>query len=157
VTTTNGYDERQRITSSSIGTTAGALNTTWMYYNNSDVTKTLPDNSFTTALLDSAHRLGAIADTKDDQIDWTLDANGDAVDALIFDPNGNVDFYRTATFDALGRKLKDTSTVTGASVVWTYDKDSNPLTVTDQLNHTTTNVFDALNHLSKSTDNTGGE
>lgn len=156
VTTTDSYDPRQRITSSSVSTSAGALDTTWTYYNFGDVTTTLPDNSELTTVLDSAHRLYALSDYYNEQTDWPLDTNGDPVATLKFDRNGNIDFWRNATYDALGRKLKDTSTVTGASYVWTYDKNGNPLTVADPLSHTTTNVFDALNRVSTSTDaNTG--
>jgi RHS repeat-associated protein len=156
VTTTDGYDQRQRITSSSVSTAAGADNTTWTYYNDGDVATTLPDSSALLTLLDSAHRLGGIADNYNEQFDFTLDSNGDPTESYIQDRNGGTDFDRTAKFDALGRKLKDTSTVTNASIVWTYDKNGNPLTVTDQLSHKTTNVFDALNRLSKSTDANSG-
>jgi len=156
VTTTNTYDPRQRIASSSLSTTAGALTTTWTYYNDGDVTTTLPDGSATLTLLDTAHRLGGIADNYNDQQDWGLDSNGDPTSTTFFNPSGGAPFYRTATFDALGRKLKDTSTVTSASYVWTYDKNGNPLTAADPLGHTTTNVFDALNRFSTSTDANSG-
>jgi RHS repeat-associated protein len=156
VTTTIVYDPRQRITSSSVSTTAGALNTTWEYFNDGDVTTTLPDGSARQVLLDSAHRLAAIADNYNEQLDLTLDSNGDPVESYIQDRNANTPFDRTATYDALGRKLKDTSLVTGASIVWTYDNNGNPLTVTDQLSHKTTNTYDALNRLSTSKDASGG-
>ena len=156
VSTTITYDGRQRPLTSTVATAAGPLTTSWTYYNRGDVTTTLPDGSLLMRIVDSAHRQIAIADNYDNQLDWVLDANGDAVDRVIFDPSGAIKFQRPATYDGLGRMLKDTSTVTSASTVYTYDSNGNVLTVTDPLGHTTVRVFDPLNRLTQSTDVSGG-
>lgn len=116
VTTTLAYDGRQRLTSSSVSTEAGARTTTYSYSTDTHIqTVTLPDGSERINAYDTAHRLTAVADNINDQLEWTLDANGDATLRAIADPLNNTTFARTATFDALGRKLQDTSTVTGQS------------------------------------------
>lgn len=156
VVTALTYDARQRLLSRSVDTGAGTLTTSYIYYLNGDVTTTLPDGSFVTSLHDQAHRLIADADADGNQIDWVLDALGDATGHVLFDPSGAITFYRIATFDALGRQLTDTSTTTGESWRYTYDANGNRLTSEDPLRHMTTQVFDALNRLTASADANGG-
>jgi RHS repeat-associated protein len=156
VTTTLAYDARQRLTSSAVTTSAGVLTTSWTYFTNANITTTLPDGSFITSLHDTAHRIIAYADYYNDQKDWTLDALGDPGQPTVFNPLGTAVFERSTSFDALGRKLTDTSVVTGKSWVYTYDNNGNQLTVTDPLTHKTTRVFDTLNRITKITDANSG-
>jgi RHS repeat-associated protein len=156
VSTVSAYDQRQRLTSSTVATSAGTLTTTFTYYLNGDVTTTLPDGSFLTSLHDTAHRVIGYADNYDDQADKTLDALGDSTARTIFSLNGTATFYRTATFDPLGRQLTDTSTTTGKSWTYSYDKLGNSLTTQDPLGHISKRVFDALSRVTTSTDANGG-
>ena len=161
ITTAMTYSPRQWLTSRAISTTTGLLSTNSTYYPNGELEYALaPDGSGNTNLYGfeqaGSGDVYAIADRYDNQIDHYLDALGDSTQTLVFDPSGNIDFWRTASFDALGRKLQDTSTVTGKSTSWSYDKNGNALTITDPLGHMTTRAFDALNRLGTSTDANGG-
>lgn len=155
VVTTLVYDTRQRLLSVSLSTSGGPLTTAYTYYLNGDVTTALPDGSLMTSLHDRAHRLIGYADTYDNQLDWTLDALGDAVAHVFFDPKGSIAFYRTATFDAMGRELTDTSTTTGKSWRYAYDHSGNTISIEDPLHHITARGFDALNQLTTITDANG--
>jgi len=158
VTTTNSYDGRMRRLSSSVATGAGTMTTSWAYYDTTsdgDILATQPDGSTLFYLFDTAGRLDAVADNYDNQLVLYLDAYGDVIGRILTTSTTGM-FWRNATFDDLGRKLQDTSRTTGQSIVFTYDSNSNSLTTTDPLGHTTTRLFDALNRPSKSTDaNTG--
>ena len=156
VTTTLTYDGRQRPLTSAVSTTGGTRTTSWAYANSGDVTTTLPDGSEIITALDGAHRNEGFSNNLSEQYVSTLDALGDPVDTSIFNGSSTRVFDRTGTFDALGRQLKDTSTVTSQSYVRTFDNNGNALTITDPLSHATTQVFDALNRLYKSTDASSG-
>ena len=157
VTTTFTYDGRQRLTSSSVSTSAGPRTTAYTYSTGNNIqTVTLPDGSALTNSYDASHRLTGLADNIGNQMRWTLDANGDAVQRALLDAGSNTRFARTATFDTLGRMLQDTSAATQKSTVYIYDNDGNAVSITDPLNHQTAQVFDALNRLTQVTDANGG-
>ena len=156
VLTTIVYDPRQRPTSSTVTTAAGPLTTSWEYFTDGGIRTTLPDGSSSEQVVDSAHRLIALADNYDDQIDWTLDSMGNAISRLTFDPAGKAYFWRAAAFDALGNKIQDKSIATGASSIFTYDKNGNLLSTKDPLGHLTAFTYDALNRLQRTTDAIAG-
>ncbi len=150
------YDVRQRLTSRSINTAAGALTTSYVYDSAGNLlSTTLPDGSVLTNAYDSAHRLTKVTDALGNYTSYTLDALGDRTQVTVFRIDGTLTWQRSGTFDALGRELVDT-TGAGQTTTRTFDPNGNVLTVKDGLNHTTANTYDALNRLSTSTDANGG-
>jgi RHS repeat-associated protein len=151
-TTSLTYDGRQRLIRASLGTTAGALVTSYNYDAAGNQTRTtLPDGSFTESSFDAAHRVVAVNDALGQAISYTLDALGDPAKLAI--PAGG--FSRLASFDTLGRLLKQTGAA-GQETRTTYDSSGNALTTVDPLGQTTRRVFDALNRPTRVTDAIGG-
>jgi len=156
VTTTLTYDQRQRLTSSAVTTTAGTLTTTYTIDPAGELTKlTLPDSSYLSYLFDSAHRVTQVTDALGNYKQFTPDALGDITALNVYNNTNGLRYQHSATYDALSRRLTD---VGGASqtTTFTYDKNGNPLTIKDGLNQQSTQVFDGFNRLTKITDaNTG--
>lgn len=152
VTTTLTYDARQRLTTSTVHTSAGLLTTTYTIDPTGELSKlTLPDSSYLAYGYDTAHRLTQITDTLGNYIKYTLDALGDRTASNIYNSSSTLERQHSATFDALGRILTD---VGGESQTTTYgyDPNGNILTIIDPLSNQTTRTFDALNRLSTSLD-----
>lgn len=148
VTTTLAYDARQRITSSSVSTSAGARTTTYTRDPAGQLTQvTLPDNSFIAYTYDTAHRVTKITDALTHFLQYTLDALGDITSVGAFNSSTDQRYQHSATFDALGRKLTDVG-ASGQTTTNSYDANGNALTILDPLSHQTTQAFDALNRLS---------
>jgi RHS repeat-associated protein len=153
VSTALTYDGRQRLTSSTVTTGMGALTTTYTLDPVGELAKlTLPDNSFFSYDYDSAHRLVEIADTQNENIQYTLDALSDITAGNTFDSNEVLRYQHSATFDALGRILTDVGGAGQTTAYSNYDNNGNVQTITDPLMHATTQSFDALNRLTKFTD-----
>ncbi len=154
VKTTRTYDGRQRLSTNAVTTTAGVLTTTWTYDKAGNLTQlTLPDSSYRLMTYDNAHRLTQIADNSGAYRLFTLDNLGDATAINEYSKAGGAAVAsRSATFDSLGRILDDTSATTGKSIVYTWDGNGNPLTVTDGNGYTTKRAYDALNRVSTITD-----
>ena len=156
VTTTLGYDPRQRLTSRAVATAAGTLTTSFGYDAAGNLlSTTLPDGSSLTNTYDTAHRLTKVTDSLGNYTSYTLDGFGDRTQTSVYTSAGTLTWQGTGTFDALGRELVHTAGA-GQTTTKTYDSNGNVLTVADGLNHTTTNTYDALNRLSTSTDANGG-
>ena len=156
VTTTLTYDARQRLTSSAVTTGSGTLTTSYTIDPTGELSKvTLPDSSFLSYGYDTAHRVTSVTDTLGNNLQYTLDALGDKTHINTYDSTSTLQRQHSATFDALGRMLTDVGGVS-QTTTYSYDKNSNALTIKDPLTHQTTQVFDALNRLGTSTDaNTG--
>jgi RHS repeat-associated protein len=146
--TTLSYNNRNWMTSSVIATSAGNLTTSFTYDSAGNLTKTtLPDNSYLSYAYDNAHRLTTITNALSETQNLTLDAMGNVTQNLWKDASSNTKYKHTATFDALGEMLTSVDGQ-GNSTSFTYDKNSNTLTITDPLNHVTTQTFDSLDRLS---------
>jgi RHS repeat-associated protein len=152
VTTNITYDARQRLTSVTVNTAAGALATNYTIDPAGELTKvTLADNSYLQYGYDTAHRVIQATDAQGNYIQYTPDALGD-ITALNNYNNSNVLSYQhSATFDALGRRLTDVGGM-NQTTTYTYDSDGNALTILDPLKNKATQVFDSLNRLTKITD-----
>jgi RHS repeat-associated protein len=148
ILTTLAYNNRNWMTSSVIATSAGNLTTSYAYDSAGNLTKaTLPDNSYLSYAYDNAHRLTTVTNALSETQNLTLDAMGNVTQTLWKDASSNTKYKHTATFDALGRMLTNVDGQ-GNSTSFTYDKNSNTLTITDPLNHVTTQTFDSLDRLS---------
>jgi YD repeat-containing protein len=131
VTTTLTYDGRQRLLTSALVTSAATYTSSWTYDPAGNLTEvTLPDGSYHAMTYDKAHRLTKVTDNSGAYIAYTLDKLGDRTAFNEYSAGGTTKVAtRTATYDALGRILKDTSAVTGKSTVYTYDGNGNVLSV----------------------------
>lgn len=156
VTTTLGYDSRQRLTSSTVATSAGNLTTSYTIDPMGEVTKTmLPDNSFFSYAYDSAHRPTTITDALARFRQYTLNPLGKVTQTTANNSPTDLRFTHSATYDALGRMLTDVGAAS-QTTTYAYDNNGNPLTIKDGLNHQTTQAFDGLNRRLSITDaNTG--
>jgi YD repeat-containing protein len=145
--TTRAYNNRNWLTSSVIATSAGNLTTSYNYDSAGNLTKeTLPDNSYRSYAYDNAHRRITTTNALSETSNITYDSGGNVTQQLLSDSSGNTKFKHTATFDALGRTLTSVDGQ-GNSTSFTYDKNSNTLTITNPRNYVTTQTFDQLDRL----------
>jgi len=152
VTSQLTYDARSRLTSSTIDTTAGNLETQYAHDAAGNVVNiTLPDGSATTNSYDTAHRLISVTDLLGQTTSYTLDALGDRTATTLANAAHVVKWQHTSSFDALGRIITDTGGA-GQTSHLTYDANGNNLSLTDPLNHSEAQAFDALNRLTAITD-----
>ena len=100
VVTTNTYDLRQRLSSS----TVGGQPTTYTYDAVGQLKRmTLPDLSWVGYDYDDAHRQVAVYDSRGNRIDYTLDNAGNRTEERTTGPSGAVKRLLTRSIDALGR------------------------------------------------------
>ena len=152
LTTTLGYDARQRLTSRTVGTE----NTSYTYDNVGQLTKvTLPDGSYLSYTYDAAHRLTDISDNLGNRISYTLDAMGNRTQEQVFDPASQLAQTRSRVFNSLNRLFQELG-AQNQTTEYSYDNQGNVISVKDPLNHTTTNQYDALNRLRQVTDPNSG-
>jgi RHS repeat-associated protein len=155
VTDTVSYDAQMRPIRSVLNTAGGQLTTTYNWWFAGFMSSFIrPDGTVWNMIPDAAMRLSNGGDGAN-VYKLTLDKLGDRTSIGFYDPNNNLSWQHSATFDALGRMLTDVAGA-GQTTTYTYDNNANPLTVKDGLSHTTTNVFDPLNRLSTSTDANSG-
>jgi RHS repeat-associated protein len=146
--TTLAYNNRNWMTSSVLSTSAGNLTTSFTYDSAGELTKTtLPDNSYLSYAYDNAHRLTTVTNALSETQNLTLDAMGNVTQELWKDASSNTKYKHTATFDGLGRMLTSVDGE-GNSTSFTYDKNSNTLTITNPRNYVTTQTFDSMDRLS---------
>jgi RHS repeat-associated protein len=156
VVTTLAYDVRDRLLSSTVETAAGPISTRFGYDAVGNLTKlTLPDGSALANSYDAAHRLVAIADLLNNQINYTLDPLGDRT-ATQLSAGATLKAQHSASFDALGRLIEDIAGV-GQTTSYAYDADGNPVKITDPLGRVTSQAFDALDRLVQRVDPAGGK
>lgn len=144
LTTTMGYDPRQRLTSRTVGTET----TTYEYDGVGQLTKvTLPDNATLRYTYDGAHRLVEIKDGLNNRVVYTLDNMGNRTKEEYADPANALTKTRSRAYDALNRLQKDIGGVAGQVTQFAYDANGNQTGTTDPLSRTTTQTYDALNRL----------
>jgi RHS repeat-associated protein len=148
IRTTYTWTTRNWLSSSVIATSAGNLTTSYNFDSAGNLTKTtLPDNSYLSYGYDNAHRVTSITNILGESQGITYNSASLMTQTLWKNSSGVTKRQHTATFDALGEKLTDVGGMS-QSTSFTYDKNSNTLTVTDPLSHVTTNTWDSLNRLS---------
>jgi RHS repeat-associated protein len=148
ILTTHAYNNRMWPTSSVMTVSAGTLTTSYTYDSAGNLTKTTwPDSSFISTAYDNAHRPITTTNALSETSNITYDSAGNVTQTLVRNASSVTKYKHTATWDALGEKLTDVGGQ-GQSTSFTYDKNSNVLTVTDPLSHVTTNTYDTLNRLS---------
>jgi YD repeat-containing protein len=100
VVTTNTYDLRQRL----LSTTVGGLTTSYTYDPVGQLKRvTLPDASWMAYDYDDAHRQVAVYDHLGNRIEYVLDNAGNRTTENLKDPSGHLKRQLTRSFDALGR------------------------------------------------------
>jgi YD repeat-containing protein len=105
VSTTYGYDARQRLTYVS----TGGSTTSYEYWPTGLLKKTTqPDGAIVTYEYDDAHRLTAVADGQGNRIEYTLDQSGNRTAEVAKDPQGTLKRTMSRVFDALGRAQQTT-------------------------------------------------
>ena len=155
VTTTLTYDARQRLKSSTVGTSSGSLATSYTYDNAGNLTLiTYPDQSTLTMAYDAAHRLTRVTNALGEYIQYTLDNDGNRTGIDLYGTSGRVKTH-SSTFDAISNLIDDIGGMDQTSVN-AYDANGNRLSVTDPLSHVTQQKFDALSRLSRIIDPAGG-
>jgi YD repeat-containing protein len=148
MTTTLGYDARQRLTSRS----SGGEVTSYDYDGVGQLTKlTLPDGSFLSYSYDAAHRLTGMADNLGNSIAYTLDAMGNRTLEQVFDPASALAQKRSRVYNSLNRLFQELG-AQNQPTEYAYDDQSNVVSVKDPLSRVTANQYDALNRLKQVTD-----
>ena len=105
VSTTNAYDLRQRL----VSTTTAGLATSYIYDAVGQLLRrTRADGSYTGYTYDAAHRQVAVFDNLGNRIDYTLDNAGNRVAENVKDPGGTLRRQLTRSIDALGRAQQTT-------------------------------------------------
>jgi YD repeat-containing protein len=100
VVTTNTYDLRQRLLSTSVG----GQTTSYEYDAAGQLTKvTSPDASWVGYEYDAAHRQSAVKDNLGNRIEYVLDNAGNKTGQSVKDPQGNLARSLARSIDALGR------------------------------------------------------
>lgn len=105
VVTTNTYDLRQRLLSTSV---AGQT-TNYTYDPAGQLLQvTAPDASWIGYEYDAAHRMTATKDNLGNRIEYTLDNAGNRIAQNVKDPGGNLARTLARSIDALGRTQQTT-------------------------------------------------
>jgi YD repeat-containing protein len=105
VVTTNTYDLRQRLLSTSVGGQA----TTYSFDAAGQLLKvTNPDASWIGYEYDAAHRQNAVKDNLGNRIEYVLDNAGNKTGQSVKDPQGNLARSLARSIDALGRVQQTT-------------------------------------------------
>jgi YD repeat-containing protein len=105
VVTTNTYDLRQRLLSTSVG----GQTTSYTYDAAGQLLKvTSPDTSWVGYEYDPAHRQTAVKDNRGNRIEYTLDNAGNKTAESVKDPGGNLRRTLSRSIDALGRVQQTT-------------------------------------------------
>jgi RHS repeat-associated protein len=155
VMTTLGYDKRQRLLSSQVGTET----TGYSYWPTGLLeTETRPDLSTITLTYDGAHRLTDINDILGNHIHYTLDALGNHTAENWYDPTGTLHRTHSRTFTTLSQLYQDINAAGTSAVTTTYiyDANGNLTNINAPLTRNTILTPDALNRLWKIQDpNTG--
>ncbi len=147
--TTLAWNNRNWMTSSVIGTSAGNLTTSYTYDSAGELTKrTLPDSSYLSYGYDNAHRMTSITNALGETSAITYNSAGEATQTLWKNSSGVTKRSHTATYDALGRLL---TSVGGQSqsTSYTYDSNSNIKTITNPRGFITYESVDELNRLTR--------
>lgn len=150
--TTLSYDARGRLTAR----TEGSETTSYQYDGVGQLTRiTLPDTSTIQYTYDNAHRLTDITDVDGNHIHYTLDKAGNRTKEEILSPTNTVITTHDRVFNTLNQLYQDIGAA-NQTITYGYDNNGNLLTITDPLNHVTSNIYDALNRLSKTTNPNNG-
>jgi YD repeat-containing protein len=156
LTTTLGYDARQRLNSRNVG----GETTTYDYDGAGQLIKvTLPDGSFLSYTYDPAHRLTAITDNLGNRISYTLDAMGNRTQDQVFDPVNALAQTRSRVYSNLNRLAQEIG-AQSQTTAYGYDNQGNVTSIDGPLAGTvdvTTNAYDALNRLVRVTDPNAGQ
>lgn len=149
VLTTYTYSTREWPTSSVLSVSGGSLTTSITYDSAGNLTRTtLPDGSYLSYGYDDAHRMTSITNPLSETQGITYDSAGNVTQTLWKNASAVTKRQHTATFDALGRMLHDVGGE-GQTTAYTYDSNSNWVSITDPMGHISYRSSDQLNRLTK--------
>lgn len=153
VSTTFTYDQRQRLLTSTVHTTAGNLTTSYGYDQAGNLTKiTLPDNSYLGFTYDPAHRLTKITDALGDYLLYTLDAASNVKQVQVFDSSNTQHFTRSYMYDTVDRLYQEIG-AQSQTTTYGYDPQSNLTGITPPApSGAITMTYDVLNRLATRVD-----
>ncbi len=152
VDTVLAYDERGRLTSSTVESSQGNAVTSFSYDDASQLTSvTLPNGSSLDYEYDNAHRLVAIENNLGERIEYTLDNAGNRTGETIRNSASVIVKTQTRLFDELSRLREDIG-AQSQTTSYDYDLNDNLDGIEDALLDTTTQSFDALDRLISVTD-----
>jgi YD repeat-containing protein len=142
------YDARQRLLSrDAAGEIIG-----YDYDAAGQLTKlTLPGGSHLSYAYDPARRLTSLEDNLGNRIAYRLDAMGNRIEELVYDPAGELAQKRSRVYDSLNRLFQELG-AQGQATELGYDSHGNVISVKDPLLRVTTSHYDALNRLVRSVD-----
>jgi RHS repeat-associated protein len=147
--TTMSFDTQGRLKTM----TAGGELTQYDYDGPGNVEKfTLPDGSFLHFTYNDAQQITSVEDSLGNKIVYTPDGQGNLKKEETRDPSGQLAMTLTRTFDALSRTKERQGSTATLLTKFGYDAQGNLKSVTDPLNHVTTNDYDELNRLKKVTE-----
>jgi RHS repeat-associated protein len=148
--TTLVWDERQRLTSRTVGQEL----TSYTYDGVGQLTRiTLPDASFLDYFYDEAHRLTEVRDNLGNKVSYTLDAMGNRTLEETRDPGGVLKATRSREYSNLNRLIKNIGGTNPALQVtqYGYDNQGNLTSIDGPLTGTPNDLsvltYDALNRL----------
>ncbi|MDY6947413.1 MAG: RHS repeat-associated core domain-containing protein [Pseudomonadota bacterium] len=153
--TTLTYDQRQRLTSRTMGTEL----TTFEYWPTGLLKKvTLPNSSYLQYTYDAAHRLTDVDDSDGNRIHYTLDNMGNRIGDEAYDPSNALTRTRTRVFDTLNRLQQEIGAAGTAAVttIYGYDNNGNQTSIVAPLGRDTAQGYDELNRLTQVTDAING-
>ena len=153
--TTLAWDERQRLTSRTVGSEL----TSYTYDGVGQLTRiTLPDASFLEYDYDTAHRLTEVRDNLGNKMTYALDATGNRTREDVFDPASQLAQTRSRVYSNLNRLVQEIGGTNPATQItsYAYDNQGNVSSITDPLTRVTANAYDALNRMRQVTDPANG-
>ena len=91
---------------------------------------------------DAAERLTGVSDPAGESITYTLDGMGNIIEQDIRNSSGAIVETQSQVFNELNQLVQSVGVSTEVTS-YTYDADGNVTSITDPLNQTTTQAFDA--------------
>ncbi|MGI2028642.1 hypothetical protein [Endozoicomonas acroporae] len=150
------YHVRGWLLSSTVKLAGGEAKTTYEYDPVGQVSKIIrPDNSFLSFEYDVARRMTAMENNQGERIEYTYDAASNLTGQSIKGDNVSITYTRSQVYDELSRLLKTVRADSSTEMSYQYDKNSNPVQLTDGKGYQTTQAFDGLDRLKQQIDPDG--
>ncbi|MDE1464576.1 hypothetical protein, partial [Spartinivicinus poritis] len=142
IVTKLAYDEQGRLKTSTLKSSAGDLTTTYVYDDATGLVTKInrPDGTETNYEYDAFFRLKATYNGLGERIEYELDDMGNITKQTIKYMNGTIAKQHRQVFDELGRIIESVS-ANGKKTTFTYDPNSNRLSIINPLKRTSGQAF----------------